>query len=147
MNRLIKKGIVLATIGFWIGLAIGVFISFLANGNADGPMVFTGEIFLKLLAGGIYGAIPMGGSVMYEIEEWSIFRATATHFVITFSGFIILAAVQGWLRLDNPVFWIISVAFQVCYFLIWLFNYLAYRKYIREMNDDIRAIRSNKQIN
>ena len=145
MNRLVKKGLVLGTIGFWIGLAIGISINFLSGLQSDEPIVFTLADFLKMMVGGIYGFMPMGAQVIYEIDEWSIFKATATHFAITFLGFMLLAAVQGWLRPDNPVFWIISFFFILCYFLIWLFNYLKYKRDISKMNEDIKEIRSNKK--
>ncbi len=144
MSRLMKKAIVLGTIGFWMGLAISFCMYFLLNDNDQANIVFTADDFVKLMVGGIYGSMPMGGMVIYEIEEWSIFRATATHFVITFTGLVLLAVIQGWFNLSNPVFWIISVFCLLAYILIWLFNYLSFKRHVNEMNKVIREIHSSK---
>ena len=80
----------------------------------------------------------MGSSVVYEIERWSIARATATHFLLLFVLYFLLVISMGWFRLDEPVFWIVVAVMVVGYVFIWLFQYLSYRRKICEMNEDLK---------
>ena len=94
---------------------------------------------------GIYSAVVTGSSIVYDIEEWSIARATATHFLLSFSLYFLLVLSMGWFRLDDPVFWIVIAVMVVIYVLIWLFQYLSYKRKIREMNHDLKIWKSTKK--
>ena len=77
----------------------------------------------------------MGSTVIYDVEKWSIVRATVTHFLLVFVLYFLLVITLGWFRLDDPVFWIVVGAMAAGYILVWLIQYLLYRRKIREMND------------
>jgi Flp pilus assembly protein TadB len=79
----------------------------------------------------------MGSSVVYGIEKWSIARATATHFLLVFALYFFLVISMGWFSLSDPVFWIVVGTMVAVYILIWLLQYLSYRRQIREMNDEL----------
>ena len=139
MNSVLKKALILGSIGFAIGLAIGITIFFLTGGSVE---VITGRIVFEFLVGGIYGGLAMGGSAVYDIEEWSIARSTATHFICTFIGFFVLAYLQGWLMPGELLFWIFVVMWIFAYFMIWLIQYLVYHRKINEMNEELKNIRN-----
>lgn len=133
-----KKAVLLGLTGFVIGALIGVgFVLAGAGriGRAD---------LLHFLIGGFYGAIAMGSSVVYEIEKWSIARATATHFLTVFFLYFLLVISMGWFSLKEPIFWIVVAFMAVGYVLIWLFQYLAYRRMIRKMNEDLEKFKNRK---
>ena len=44
---------------------------------------------------------------------------------------------MGWFSLSDPVFWIVVGTMVAVYILIWLLQYLSYRRQIREMNDEL----------
>lgn len=139
MSRMLwKKAAVLGLIGFVLGALIGIcFRLFLAPGSAAEP--------LQLLMGGIYGAVSMGSSVIYEIEKWSILRATATHFLLIFSLYICVSLSLGWFRADEPLFWIVIIVMAVGYVLVWLLQWLSCRRKIRAMNDDLQKCKAEKE--
>ncbi len=129
---LLKKATLLSLAGFVLGGVISII--FILTGSSGGV---TGKDLPHILLGGIYGAVAMGSAVIYDVEKWSIARATATHFLLMFALYFLLVITMGWFRLDDPVFWIV-VAVMVCgYVLIWLIQYLFYKRKIRGMNDKL----------
>lgn len=134
-----KKVTLLSLAGFVIGSLIGTaFI--LIGGSSKGIAADLPHILL----GGLYGAAAMGSSVVYEIEKWSIARATATHFLCTFALYFLLSLSLGWFRPEEPLFWIVIGVMTAAYLLIWLFQYLAYKRTIQKMNDDLKKWKSGK---
>lgn len=125
-----KKTTLLGLAGFVIGAAIVICLVLLDSQPLQGA-------FAHIVIGGIYGAVAMGSSVVYGIEKWSIARATATHFLLVFALYFLLVISMGWFSLSDPVFWIVVGAMVAVYILIWLIQYLSYRRQIREMNDEL----------
>ena len=132
-----KKATLLGLAGFVIGSLIGV--CFILAGSIPFP-----EALPHILLGGLYGGAAMGSSVVYDIEKWSIARATATHFLLVFVLFFLLVITMGWFSLDAPAFWIVVGAMAAGYVLIWLLQYLAYRRQIRKMNEQLTKWKSEK---
>lgn len=71
------------------------------------------------------------------MKKSNIARATATHFLLVFALYFLLVISMGWFSLSDPVFWIVVGAMVAVYILIWLIQYLSYRRQIREMNDEL----------
>ena len=134
-----KKATLLGLAGFVLGVLTG--IGFMLARSSEGLKA----AFPNLLLSGIYSAVVTGSSIVYDIEEWSIARATATHFLLSFSLYFLLVLSMGWFRLDDPVFWIVIAVMAVIYVLIWLFQYLSYKRKIREMNHDLKIWKSTKK--
>ena len=132
-----KKATLLGLAGFVTGSLIGA--CFTLAGSAAFP-----EALLHILLGGIYGGAAMGSSVVYDIEKWSIARATAAHFLLVFALFFLLVITMGWFSLDAPAFWIVVGAMAAGYVLIWLLQYLSYRRKIRKMNDELQKWKAAK---
>ena len=139
MRMLWKKATLLGLAGFVLGVLTG--IGFMLARSSEGLKA----AFPNLLLSGIYSAVVTGSSIVYDIEEWSIARATATHFLLSFSLYFLLVLSMGWFRLDDPVFWIVIAVMVVIYVLIWLFQYLSYKRKIREMNHDLKIWKSTKK--
>ena len=125
-----EKATLLGLAGFVIGAAIVICLVLLESQPLQGAIT-------HIVIGGIYGAVAMGSSVVYGIEKWSIARATATHFLLVFALYFLLVISMGWFRLSDPVFWIVVGTMVAVYILIWLLQYLSYRRQIREMNDEL----------
>ncbi len=126
-----KKTMLLGLAGFVLGVLIC--IGFMLARSSEGLKA----AFPNLVISGIYGAVAMGSSVVYGIEKWSITRATATHFLLVFALYFLLVLSMGWFSLSDPVFWIVVGAMVAGYILIWLLQYLSYKRQIREMNDEL----------
>ena len=126
-----KKTMLLGLAGFVLGVLIC--IGFMLARSSEGLKA----AFPNLVISGIYGAVAMGSSIVYDVEKWSIARATATHFLLVFALYFLLVLSMGWFSLSDPVFWIVVGAMVAGYILIWLLQYLSYRRQIQEMNDEL----------
>ena len=135
-----KKATLFSLIGFGIGALVG--ICFLLG---DWPGLK--EALPHLFLGGVYGAAAMGSSIVYDIEKWSIARATATHFLFVFALYFLMVVTMGWFRLNDSVFWIVIGAMLLAYVLIWLFQYLSCKRKIRKMNQDLIRMKSKSEGN
>ena len=143
MNKLFKKAMILGGIGFVLGLLIGLIIY-----GAD-ELINTGTVsvaslsLFELLVGGAQGFLAMASTVVYEIESWSIARATFTHFVVTLGGYLGMGYLQGWL-LENPVFTAIMAAiFIIVYIIIWQVQYMKSLRDVRQMNEDLGKMKKD----
>lgn len=93
---------------------------------------------LELLIYGIYGAVAMGSSIVYELEDWSILKATVIHFLLTMSCLTIVGLTLGWLHAASFIeLGFIYGAFVVAYAAIWLIQCLIYKKEIEDINEGI----------
>ncbi len=133
-----KKAVLLGALGYAVGLVIGVII-FLCNSSRN-----FAETLPYILLSGIPGAVAMGSSVIYGVEKWSVARATVTHFLITFGCLYLVGFALGWFRFGEPAFWIFTAAMIAAYFLIWLIQYMAYKRQVRKMNEDLRKWKARK---
>ena len=57
---------------------------------------------LQAIVSGVYGAVGMGASTVYWIEEWSIVKATVVHFIATISMFLLTSGFLKWSSPANP---------------------------------------------
>lgn len=147
MSDVRKKALWLSLIGFALGVGVGALFHVLSGGEGFLSRGLT--LALYFLMSGLYGAVNMGTSAVYSIEDWSILRCTFTHFAITvissvlfFGGMILL----GWMGLP-PLGWglLMLAIFVAVYFLIWLLQYLSYRRKVKRMNARLREWRSHRR--
>lgn len=150
MTNLRKKAVWLSLIGFVLGIVVGVCIQLLTAPErlsfTDGERIIPTILYLTL--SGLLGALGMGSAVIYDIDDWSILRCTATHFLICLGGFTVFYAlliVMKWGSL--PPFGILAVilgAYIAVYFCIWLSQYLIYRYKVKKMNEKLREWKARR---
>ncbi len=133
-----KKAILLGLIGYVCGCVIGLFFA-LQNENFN-----IREALPSILLGGIPGAIAMGSAVIYDIEEWSLLRATATHFLVVMGVILFACFLLKWFPPWSPAFWIMLAAELVGYVIIWLIMYYCFRKKVRELNEILKESREKE---
>ena len=128
-----NKAIFLSMLGFSMGLMIGaaMYVGF----APDEHLLNRGALMAQLIGSGIYGMIAMGGSVVYEIESWSLLRATVTHYVTTFASFFVVNFLLKWF--DGITVLIAFLLFTVAYFIIWIIMYTSWRREIRRINQEL----------
>lgn len=145
MNKAMRKGLLLGAAGLVAGAGIGAGILYLLE-----PAAYTsdaGKVLLYALLSGIYGALAMGFSAVYDIERWSITRATVTHFAVTLGGMYGLGFALGWLSVKGWEFWLVTAMFIVCYFIIWLVQYMIFRQNVRKMNRELKEWKDGQEQN
>ncbi len=124
-----KKAVLLGLLGYIAGCIIGLCFA-LGNKGAVFP-----DALPDILLGGIPGAIAMGSAVIYDIEEWSLFRATATHFLVVMGVILLACFVLKWFEPWSMAFWIMLMMEAVAYFIVWLILFLHYRTTVHKLNE------------
>ena len=142
MNRMRKKIIIKAVLGFLLGLLIGV-IFMMAEGKPETYLGLEGTpaVVLYMLCCAAYGLAVMTGQLLYDIESLSLIQATLTHFLIIAVGMILLGLSFGW-RADDAIVWIIVAVYLTVSVLIWIIMYLFIKRRVRRMNENIRRWKS-----
>ena len=132
-----KKAMILGLLGYIAGCIIGLCFT-LQNEN----FTLAGAL-PQILLGGIPGAIAMGTTVLYDIEEWSLLRATVTHFLIVMGAMLLACFVLKWFEPWSTPFWIMLAAELVGYVIVWLIMCFCYKKQVRKLN---RLLKENQDI-
>ena len=131
-----KKAMLLGLIGYFAGCIIGLCFSLQSE-----SFTLAGAL-PQILLGGIPGAIAMGTAVIYDIEEWSLLRATVTHFLIVMGALLLACFVLKWFEPWSTPFWIMLAAELVGYVIVWLIMYLGYKKQVRKLN---KLLKENRE--
>lgn len=156
MNK--KKLIKLSASGFVLGILVCTIITAVTSSIGSGEVKLCNPhfakavgnyalaLFLQTVISGLYGAVVMGATIVYDIEpedikKWSILKATVTHCVITFSSYYITGFVLRWFSIKNvKENLIMLLIFIIVYTSIWLINYLSYRKEVKRFNEKLKDL-------
>ena len=152
-----NRVIFLASIGFALGTLIGTVITAVSATMtyADGTLYLCTKEFndfikdpllafvVQAVVSGLYGMIAMGGSAVYSIEEWSLLKATVSHFLLTVCCYYITAFFCRWISPANIADCLFMlVLFVIPYLVIWLSSYLSYRSQIMEINRELMEMKA-----
>lgn len=103
---------------------------------------------LEMLATGLFGAVVMAGIVVYEIERWSLLRATVTHYVLWILMYYSVGFFLRWISIHeagrNLMFLVLWTAM---YFVIWLIEYTSYKAEIKEINAELINLKKTENEN
>lgn len=153
MSDMKKKIVVRAFIGAPMGLAISTAISIaislvIGDGQfyAVVPELMTScgteinAVLLQAVCSLLYGAAWGGASVIWEMDDWSILRQTATHFVICSLATFPMAYFMRWMGHDVLGISAYFAIFLAVYCVIWLSQYAVMKKRVQQMNSKIAKI-------
>ena len=150
------KFILQFAIGFALGMLICTIITSIITTASinDGNTYFCDPAFsnmfsneivafiIQMIISGLLGAICMGATVVYEIEEWSILKATITHFIIANGTFIVTAAILRWWNFNNIMADLIYFGTVIiAYILIWLSQYIIYKIQVKKIKKNIKEFK------
>ena len=144
-----NTAIIRAMIGFPLGMLVGFVLTAVSATVSfdDGTFYYcapefaramgSGEaaLLIQTLVTGFYGAFGMGASAMYVIEEWSLLRASLTHFLLTLGLMYPMAFFLRWWApvpvSDNLIMLFFFVCVYVC---IWFSQYFSLKIKVRRLN-------------
>lgn len=132
-----NKLIFLSLLGFSMGLLIGAVITCVFADYAE----YSNRMMMlaQLIGSGLLGMVSMGGTIVYDLEEWGLTQATFTHYIVDLIAFFTASELLGWF--EHDVLFIVFIAFTVVYFMIWLFNFLSWKAQVRQMNRELTAFK------
>ncbi len=130
------KFMIRALVGFSLGMLVGIF-TFVASASDTLP-VDKVYLVLHLILSGLLGGVSNGGAIVYDFEEWSIARATFTHYIISFMTLFVISEMLGWF--PHSVLLIVFIFFTIAYVIIWLTEYLAFKNEVKQMNEELKSM-------
>lgn len=146
--RLLKR----AGIGFLLGIVIGNTITLLVTSPGQ-PVVrpefaarmggASSAALWQMLFFGLYGAAAMSGTILYELEDWSLLRCSAVHCLVICGLYPPMALTLGLVRGIADLLITECILLAVCA-LIWLVLYLNCRAQVRELNHLTQQKRKNE---
>lgn len=142
-KRALNRGFV----GFLCGAFIGVFIvaiEGLITGGGEIVVPSTlvecfgskaGGLLAHLIVSGLFGIVPMAGTIVYEFDSWSLLKQSLVHFLSYMVVFLIVGLSVGWFRADPIVLaWIVGT-FAVGHGIIWLIMYVRCKRDVAHLNE------------
>ena len=124
-----KRALLRGFLGYMAGCMIGLCFAL-----QNKEFTFMGAL-PGILLGGIPGAIIAGTTVVYDIEKWSLLRATVTHFLLTMGVIFLACFVLKWFLPWSTEFWILLATEVVGYIIIWLIMHFRYKEEVRKLNE------------
>ena len=88
------------------------------------------------LVWGAIGVLFSFGSLLFQ-KDWSLLRATLSHYLLMLLGFIPLATLAGWFPARIGFYFSLVVEFTLVYVIIWLVSHHFYKKQVQEINQSI----------
>ncbi len=129
--------LILGLIGYALGMMIGVFIAIFA-GNDAWNLAHKGYFIANMIGSGLLGAVNMAGTIVYQIEDWGLTKATIVHYCQALGAFLIADFALGWFPMRYMIY--VFAAFTVAYFIIWLIMFLRWKVEIKHMNNELMQI-------
>ena len=137
-----------AATGVLIGLILSIIFSLIYAPNTYAPLSSDSLIGQVMTQHQIHGALVLlyctliwavigilfnFGNRLF-IRDWSMLRATLTHFFLMLAGFVPLATLAGWF----PFHWIfylqLIIEFAIVYLIIWTISYKRASKKVDHIN-------------
>lgn len=138
MKRYINSFIFRALIGALMGIAICLILY--GFGSYDEIIIDNKPyVLMQFIGSALNGIICMGSTIVYDIDNLGLSKVTLLHYVITLVSFLSFNFLLGWFSEFNII--LILAVFTVAYFIIWLVNYLIYKREIRRMNIELEDIK------
>ena len=134
-DRLIRK----ILIGALMGIFVGAVIEDVFPGGEPSEV----PLSITLLLYALMGVIGYGGAIVYEIERLGLLTMTLIHYFCTIGFFILMGTVIGFGTLP---FYLIMIGIEtVVYFMIWGFNFVRWRKEVRQMNEELEEVKKHPE--
>lgn len=143
MNSMVRILFRKALPGFISGMLVGAGFILL---DPETPVVFMGVsdspgTIMYLIYCGLYGAVGLTGTMLYDIEHYSLTRATLMHLLIVLAFLFGLGLALGWKPTESWV-WITVISYIAVFLLTWLIMHLSYKRRIRRMNENLKEWKS-----
>lgn len=147
MKAMKRKLLTRCLIGAPIGLAVSTMITIIISLSVgDGkfyavvPELITvcgteiNAVSLQAICSLIYGAAWAGASLIWEADAWSILRQTITHLLICSFATFPIAFFMYWM--EHSIAGVVTYfgIFFAIYLAIWIWQYLAMKKRIEQIN-------------
>ncbi|HHU53601.1 MAG TPA: DUF3021 domain-containing protein [Clostridiaceae bacterium] len=140
-KRLIAKSLIGLVVGALFAHVITLMVNYFSCGQFLVCMPelterfgFTGAIIVQTILGGIFGMIALGGTCFFDIEKWSLLRASMAHCALILVTYIVIGLLLHWFSFHIIPILIMTGIIIFVYALIWLIMYAVWKREIKELN-------------
>ena len=145
----------LAIIGFAIGMVVGDGIMFALSSTEDGLSLASPEladeigyaaaVAVQTIVSGILGMVTFGTTIVYYDDRFGITSATLIHMAISLISVAVVSNLLWWTdrTLAGTAFFMVYIL--MLYLLIWTSMFISCRMDIRRINESIEKRRSGKE--
>lgn len=144
--KILLRGMLGFPIGISIGYIITILISLFWGQGYYVPCVpeliaIMGNeiraVILQTILCGLLGTAFAAGSVVWEMETWSIVKQTGIYFLIASAALLPIAYINRWMEHSITGFFSYFGIFAAIFVGIWLVQYLINRHLVRKMNSKL----------
>ena len=100
----------------------------------DGFALGGSEVLLAIVSTYAIAFVQAGASVFNQIEEWSVMRALACHFLSVYAVYVAAYALNSWIPFEWGVIGVFTAIFVVAYAVIWVIVYASVKAASRKMS-------------
>ena len=146
-KKLLVRCLLGAPLGLALSTAITVLISLCVGDGNFYPIVpelaadcgtELNAVLLQTLCSLLYGAAWAGATLVWAQERWSLLRQTLTHLLVCSAATFPIAYFMRWMKHSAAGILSYFGIFLGCYLLVWLTQYGAMKKKVRELDEKIR---------
>lgn len=146
-----KKIMVRGTLGIPLGITIGYLITIISSlkwgqghyapcvpALADVLGNEIRAVLLQMILCAVLGIVCAAGSVIWEIENWSIVKQTGLYFAMICAAMMPIAYALYWMEHSIAGFLVYFGVFVVIFIFIWLSQYLISAHNIKKINAKLK---------
>jgi len=142
----LRRGLLGAPIGIALGHIITIIISLVYGDGALHPVVpaltaqFGSEIsavVVQMILCAVLGAIQAAASVIWDMDNWSVFKQTGTHFCILSVTLLPIAYFTHWMERSVGGFFLYFGIFLLLFIVAWVMQYFVWKTRVKKLNDKI----------
>lgn len=147
--QLIRRTVLGFVLGMVVGVLVAIGVSYAyGGGSLILPNVLlemtgseAGALLAQMLGSGAFGAVPMAGTVLYELDSWGLLKQAVVHYVSYTAAFLLYGVFLGWFEPTVADLGIMACVFAVCHCAIWLVMYARYRSEVKRLNELLGKVR------
>ena len=142
-----------ASKGIFIGLTLSIVFSFLNSPSTYMPLSPSSGVGQWMQAHEVHGSLVMLyciliwasigllfslGNVLFN-KDWSLLRATASHYLLMLFGFLPLATLGGWFPMQISFYLSVILEFSFVYLIVWAVSHYLNKKKVDDINRQLQG--------
>ncbi|MCI8326450.1 MAG: DUF3021 domain-containing protein [Lachnospiraceae bacterium] len=145
--KALLRGILGVPIGIALGYVIAIAFSFFKGEGGYMPCVpelieragnEINAVILQTVLSGLLGAAFAAGSIIWELDDWSIVKQTGVYFLISSIAMMPISYVTYWMEHSVAGFLSYFGIFAAIFAVIWLVEYLVFKNMINKINTKLK---------
>lgn len=143
MKKALLRGFLGMPLGVFISTTIGVIYSLtyqqlMVTPPVDGTATQLEAYVIQYVMSMIIGFVFAFGSAIFEVDEWSLAKQTALHFLLTSIVFFPCSIMARWVEPNALSIIAYFLIFIAIYLIIWFSQYNSLKRKIAKLNEKLQ---------